>query len=509
MSELWARYGRVSTDAQQGDKFQALSRQLDELKWTFEDNDWELNEELLFTDIQSGWDDNEENREGFSSLLQAIREKKVTGVVVTRLDRIAREVEVLARILKFFKKHHVKLYEIEVEKILDYEKDWKYFMNTSVAAEEESRKIGSRVKRAHKHARVNKKAKFRVPFGYVRGSEKIYKPDLSIYNRGTWQGKNRTSFSAAKRMVAIFIKNKGSYLKTVRQINVELDYSWSRTGFKRWIINEVLQGHIEYLNPNRVKKEKLESDRDFVLRENKKFYDQHKALISKKLWKTVRQYVEQSKSRGNPPRQCYPLTGIIFCSVCGGRMGTLTKYRKKNPEKFFVYLYCTDGKNNIKRKVKNTPGSFELPLCATKEYRTIPGNTKMIREDVAVEAVLKKLISESQKIALKLVENLTEVEPDEENLKLLDQIRQLQNFIKVSGDEAGLLRQQIKILESKLKSEHPNTYSQESLNRFARIGANPEYWQSLTREELKFHFQEFVSRVEIERDKVVEVILKV
>lgn len=443
---LWARYGRVSTDEQED----ALTRQLFELEQSFIENNWQLNDDLLFVDVQSGWDDNEESREAFSRLMTLVRTGGIYGIVAARIDRLARETEILSRLWKILERSRVKLYIVEKGRTYDTSHaDWKDFINDAISAEEESRKISSRVDRAHKYNRHMKRANTRCPFGYRRSKDKTYEPDLSQWNE------SMTVWAAARRMVEIFFETEMNQRQSIRRIGEELNKHWSPQGLRVWLSNEVLRGDIPYIRyygeseKNRKKRSRHASKIQGYGKPKEIVYDQHTPLITRAEAAEIQSGFEIKKARGknSESSRVYPLSGLIRCAICGSTCRASIAHNK------YIYAYCR-ARRNGKSKVSTYGGKIKEVVCGDDPILDMDPKSKRgkagISHNKIEKAIIKKLCEAAEMIADELVHGIQNNLPSPEQLKLEEQIDQLQRFIDEQGDTHGLLRQQISILQSQI-----------------------------------------------------------
>jgi DNA invertase Pin-like site-specific DNA recombinase len=504
--ERWARYGRVSTLEQED----ALTRQLFELEQCFIENSWKLDDDLLFVDEQSGWNDDEAAREAFSRLLGLVRTRSIYGIVVTRTDRLARETEILARLWKILERQNIKLFVIEKGRSYDpsNHSDWIDFINDATAAEGESRKISGRVGRAWKYNRYMERANSTCPFGYRRSPEKKYEPDLA-----QWLDTGLTVWAAARRQIDILFECDMNEREAMRRIDAELSKHWSIAGFRVWLVNEVLRGDIAYLRyyGDSVKHQKKQSrhadpSQGFG-RPKEILHDRHTPLITRDEAAQIADMIAIKKPRGkNAGGNCriLPLSGLVKCAICGGAATFSTDGK-------YSYAYCRARRN--RRATVNTRG--QTSICGTDPLNDQTPKAKHGKSGIShaklENAVIAKLCESAEAIAHSLIENTTSNLPTPETLKREESIRRLQKLIDETGDESGLLQQQIRVWRSQIPQSGGRHIDADLRRRlaetFSMTGFAAEFLKQ-SPEKRRAVYRQFVQSVYVRHSEVDRIELK-
>jgi DNA invertase Pin-like site-specific DNA recombinase len=109
-------------------------------------------ERLSFEDMQSGRKD---DRPDFLKLIAAIESNLIDTLVITRIDRIGRDVESNARLQKQLERKKVLVFEILLGRFLDWSNpnDWSYFVQAGLDGEKESRMLSTRVRQTFEFLR--------------------------------------------------------------------------------------------------------------------------------------------------------------------------------------------------------------------------------------------------------------------------------------------------------------------------------------------------------------------
>lgn len=426
----------------------------------------------VFTDIQSGRND---DRPDFEKLIGKIQRREVDLVIIARIDRITRNLEMNARLVKLFESTGVKLYEGLLGRVLNFEADWEYFVTSGVRAEGESRTLSIRIRAGKKFLRhLGRVQGGKVPLGYQRSEEGKYEPDLE-----RWE--------IAQQMIAVFLRCR-SPVAASREIHRSLGVSMHYNSLLRWLQNDVLRGHTPYLlDKKRVNGKRLPKE----IR-----YNTHPALLPPPLAKEVDEMLaEVRQQRGvNVNHRVYPLSGLMWCELCGGNCTISVMPSGKNNERWLVYC------GNYRKGIKGT-------ICGDRlspNGKPAPKGKVGFSYGKIEEAVIDALCQRSIELATSTVEDLkvlpTITPPSVEVLEVERHIAQIEQLIQAMGDESGLLRQKIAEIKSKIPTpENQGEDSEESKQLLITVGSDRLYWEQLTSLDRKLIFKRFV-KVWLNRD---------
>jgi hypothetical protein len=156
-------------------------------------------------------------------------------VVVTRIDRITRDLATNAMLAKLFEESGCKIYEILLGQTVDWAKpnDWEYFVRSGVRAEAESRVLSARIKQTFDWHREQGKAVGAVGFGYRRSASGFLEPDPE-------------QWATAISMVRIYLEENGARTRTVERYRQELGIERTMNGLALWIKSPLIRGHTVY-----------------------------------------------------------------------------------------------------------------------------------------------------------------------------------------------------------------------------------------------------------------------
>lgn len=172
---LWSIYCRVSTEDQMTHGLSLPFQRESCLKFA-QEHDLKIDENAIFLEQYSGW---EYDRPLLSKLLLLIKQSKITFVIFTKRDRVARDQFVFQKIKREIEDCWAKIYFAE-EKLTGNTAIDSFMGSTLVGFSEYEREI---IKiRTHsgkvQHARQNKWAFASVPFGYTKNPSS---KELEIY----------------------------------------------------------------------------------------------------------------------------------------------------------------------------------------------------------------------------------------------------------------------------------------------------------------------------------------
>lgn len=318
-----ATYQRVSREEQSRDTDAYIRQgwQLDQTAANFSDRT-----RLSFADIQSGRKD---NRPDMLKLIAAIESGSIDTLIVTRIDRIGRDLEANARLQKQLERKHVRVFEILLGRFLEWTNphDWSYFCKAGLEGEQESRMLSARIKQTFEwHRSQGKMGGGRVGFPYRRSKEGFIEPDSAMWDKAV----------ECIRIVA----QHGTGMKALAHIR-ELGLNRTRTWLFDWVRSPLLRGH----TPQWTRKEGGGKHHPHLVSTVR---DTHKSLFLdprlKGLQKQLDRIIEDSSRLKGAVRSrpVYPLSGLIYCARCGKSCHIKTISNAKYPDKRYTYVFCSD-----------------------------------------------------------------------------------------------------------------------------------------------------------------------
>ena len=257
----------------------------------------------VYQDIESGKSD---KRKQLNALLNDIKAGLITELVITRIDRLARNLINFNKTFNILEIHKVKL------TILDSPVDdpsspfgWYSINLMAQAAEFELRMIQARIKHGYDHFHEQNKASSKPPFGYMRLNEK-YAPDTTIN-----QYASKSNWVIAREIVDYFIDNSSTLRGTTNYIFNTYKLDWSAPRLKYWLNNLILQGDTCYnVKGNQAHPEKWD------VRPNT-----HQPLISREEGQLIKNQLTENKKKWGyntgKKVESWLLSGQVICADCG------------------------------------------------------------------------------------------------------------------------------------------------------------------------------------------------
>ncbi len=452
-------YVRVSTREQ--DEGNALEQQTARIE--------KAGAALIFSDIESGRSD---KRKEFNKMLAMCKQGKITEVVITRIDRLARSVITIHRTLVTLEEYKVKL--IVLDAPVDTSSPFGWFSVNQMAglAEFESRLLSERIKHGLNYFREQKKASPRPPFGYRRVDEK-YAPDMMLHESG------KTKWAIASEIIDHFLSSNATLRSTAKYVLDTYGISWSAAGLRYWMTNRVLQGDTVYnVHGN------LNNPQAWEIHEGT-----HQALISRANYKLILKKLEDNKTKysyGNNKKtnkEPLPLEGQIICGDCRYKCFCLKR-------KWKTYrVRCKKHENLGDYFCKNRVSTYLEDIIS------------------AVDTALVARYEEIQKYTLADLSSNREDNPDliarQEQLKslrLLPQSPIIQNAIEQTLLEIQAFKQK-EVAAKQVSTELVQVLT----TCFCDIG----YWNELSWTDKQTIYKELVNYVKVLNGEILEIMLLV
>jgi site-specific DNA recombinase len=423
---------------------------------------------LIFADIESGRSD---KRTEFNKMLAMCKQGKITEIVITRIDRLARSVITIHRTLVALEEYAVKLVVLDAP--VDPSSAFGWFSVNQMAglAEFESRLLSDRIRHGLNYFREQKKASPRPPFGYQRVNEK-YAPDMRLHESG------KSNWAIASDIIDYFLSGNATLRSTAVYILNTYGISWTPAGLRYWLISPVLQGHTAYnMRGNLNKPEKWEV-----------YQDTHEPLLSHDKFKQIQKKLADNRHKysygnnKNSTQETLPLLGQIICGDCG------------------YQCFCKKTKWSTHRVRCKKHENLGDAFCQNKTSTYLPDIISFV--DAALAAryeEIKNYTVESIEVTVDSPELTTRYE----QLKMLRQIPH-NPIIQSAIDQTLLEIQTIKQREVATIQVNVNL-----IRTLSTCFGDRKYWQSLTNNDKRAIYQELVENVTVLNGEVLGVKLLV
>lgn len=466
-------YYRVST-TQQADTTDVLARYREDLI------SFGVLETNLHFDIESGGN---AQREGFNSVLEACRQWADT-IAIPDFSRFQRSMSIWESVRPELVRLNVRIIDIYASKEIDF-RTAEGIRNTQIetAQNEFYRNYAAQGCLRGQERRRRQRKPSVAPFGYLIIKDKL------VINNNPYKDTGKTYQEIAKEYIELFLEI-GTVIKTIKIFCEKYgydrighgfeDFPRDRSAFKRWLKNPALRGHQAYYQHGNIRRKSAFKDTRL---EPRIYYDNHEPLINKETGREIDRLLRLSKRGASPTAPVNPLSGMIFCAGCGGRVGTKGTNPSKSKSKAYHYLLCSNA---------YPPAGKSRTCDRTSSYKLQVKN--------AADSVIDALVLKASEIAQWGIEGIEQGEPPEISA-LRESIEKLQklndpDLIEVINDKRNRLKT---FIESQTNE---GTHRSEILTRLRGVCGQREFWKSLSVSEQKGLFPEFVEKVVIDRGKV-------
>lgn len=431
---------------------------------------------IQFEDIQSGARD---DRKDFQKLLRAIDSKQIRMVIVIRIDRITRDLEMNASLAKQFEATGVELFEEMLGRSIDWRNpnDWQYFVNSGVQAESEIRRLSQRIKSTFDwHRSQGKMGGGRVGWPYRRDKDGFIEPNPDEWDK---------AIAAVKIVLELGCSNAA-----LTRIRDELGIDRTRVWLFDWVNSPLLRGHTPQYTREKGGKRKKVEEWDLVLNTHPSLFDDPELVAIDALRRIDRMIANRKRSKGNRNRAVYPLSGLLVCGRCGNPCHIKKIHDKRYAEKDYYYVMCG------KRHDRGIPCGGEYGIRKGPS-RAI--NTPYAEVEAAVIDALRKKAGSILKIAQADQVRQKQAEPQEQKLLRLE-IEKLSSQNDPDLVEA-IAKKQARLNRMILDGQDAG-FRGMSRDQAAVLASN-QFWKRAKPEDLRRRYQDFVDSVMVDRNNVV------
>ncbi len=330
-----ALYCRVSTDEQAREGV-SLSEQQERLKAYCLAMGWNTK---LIVYVDDGYSAKNIDRPKLNALIKAVKNREISKIMVTKLDRISRKLLDLLNLIDLFQEHEVSFISISESFDTNTPSGRLTLQVLGAVAEFERERIRERVFENMYHAASNGKWLTQSPYGY-----KLEEKELVI---------DEKEAEIVKSVFNLFLEKGFGYYAIAKQLNEKgilskFKKDWSIRTIKLMLTNPVYKGTLVWNRKDSSKKKRTEkNDAEWVVID-----DCLSAIIEKNVWDAVQKKVNSKQIAPRAKTSPHLLGGILKCGKCGKGMSIGWSGSKNN--RYRVYR-CSANKN------KGT--------CTSKQYR--------------------------------------------------------------------------------------------------------------------------------------------
>ncbi len=333
-------YVRVSTEEQKEHGY-SIPQQIDILTKLANNNEWKVYK--IYNDAGiSG--KNTEDRPMLKELINDITNKKISKVLITKMDRLSRNVIDTDTLLNFFNNFNCELIDSSGRKIeTSNPSDWLFTIIQSAFGQYERKAIINRVKDgfAGKVKQGKSLCSSTPPYGYNRekgsGVLSIDEEEALVVKRIYHMYLDNYSFAEIARMLNIEKVATKRFNQIVKKKNTTLITSrWTPKTIRLLLSNPTYIGKVRY-HLNKADYQEYEG--------------LHKSIIDLETYKQVQSKIKKSKriSKTNKPKEDVYYCGILVCGYCNKNLTTQrTKKQNKKGEFNTYYGYrCSNKEHGI------------------------------------------------------------------------------------------------------------------------------------------------------------------
>lgn len=437
----------------------------------------------LFIDVDSG---RKINRIGYSSLIDEIKKNNSSKIIITRLDRISRNLRQLLDFLDICQNYKCTIISLD-QNIDTATASGKLQINFLASlAEHESEQLRERVIHGHAHHK-KKKLGYKAPFGFTKSSDHKFHLDIepilcNLENKKEWN-----CAELAKIYINSYLNNK-----SLHQVIRDFDNKFGIIRFKKmplcrlniglgtasalrhWLLNPILAGNIAYGR----QRQKI-----FNIAETEIIYNTHpdQILLTEDTQERIREIMHHNKKirgYGNKANhQSHYFAGLIFCEKCHAAATSIFSKGKKI--------------NGIHiKKIYYQCSNYKLGLCDQK--KSIKESN--LQEYFAVE-IIKKAKEITNSIQFNQLENNSNYSELNNQLKSLLAIRNPNYAIQ---DAITDLKKQIE--QAKIASNIASKKISDNRDFLLFSFSKKDFWHNHLKEninpsELKDIYRRFINQI--------------
>ena len=292
---------------------------------------------------------------------------------------------------------------------------------------------------------------------------------------------------------------KNGYANYARALEAKDPYAWVEDNVKTILRREEYLGHVVNF---RVKKASFKSKKqEFLPKEDWYIFENvHEPIIEKETWELV-QKLRQTKRRRDIFGEVSPLTGLVRCADCGGKM-----YHHRSKKGGHDYYECANYSNSRQKFIGDHCSPHSVPTKAIKEIlldviRKTAGYVRQY-EDEFIKTI-RENSSHLQNVTLK--SHTKKVSKNERRIMELDKLFSNLYEDKVNGTITGERFTQMSSgfekEQSALKAE--NETLQSEIDAFNEDNNKVDNFVSLVRKYTRFEelttpmINEFIDRIVI------------
>ncbi|WP_249413962.1 recombinase family protein [Alteribacter keqinensis] len=287
-------------------------------------------EDPMYLFVDEGYSAKSMDRPQLQSLISKVAKNEIKCLLITKLDRLSRNLLDLLTLLKIFREHEVSFISISENFDTSTPSGRLTLQVLGAMAEFERERIRERVIENMEHAARKGKWLTQHPYGYrlKDGTLFIHEEEAEIVREifDVFVNKGRGYYFIAKEL------NK-------RSIPSRYKKQWSNRGVKLVLSNPVYKGTLAWnRTDSSYSTRKLKDEKEWIMLDN-----ELPAIIDKETWNKAQKRINEKPIHSRSQTRPHLLGGLLKCGQCGGGM-SISWSGSKN-KRYRVYR-CSRNKNN-------------------------------------------------------------------------------------------------------------------------------------------------------------------
>lgn len=360
-------YGRVSMNRDKLSK--SVGNQLDESRLFFDDQDWPVNESLIFSDDNiSASEYSTKDRPGFLRLLAAIREHRLTVLVVTEVSRITRVVEVAVDFVKLAQEAGGLLVLTTEGKQFDLNTNTGRhdFYDAVVEASRESGQKSDRIKRNKRAVAIE---------GRYHGGRPRYGRVRAI----------KDQFGRVTNTGSVGVDLVEHEAEVLRETVQRIADGWPLLSIVRDLAKRGVVGVGGEPFTTSVLRKTVSSKHLIGIREYKgrEYQAAYPAIVEREVWDNAMAMLrtqDRMKSNNCKGARSYLLTNFLRCGACGNDMSAHRRDDGKGPQRAYLCRPYDNAGKKVGCGKRRLADPVELYITDMVKYRyNSPGFAEALR----------------------------------------------------------------------------------------------------------------------------------
>jgi DNA invertase Pin-like site-specific DNA recombinase len=457
-------YCRVSNKEQAVDQ-NALKQQIARIE--------SQNIQRLYVDIESG---RTEKRKEYQRLLADIEKGEVTELVITRMDRLIRNLLKQLNLISIFEEKKIKLIVLDQHVDLTTASGKLTTNILGAFSQNYSDDLSERIKHGFSYQRKMKKVN-RISFGYKIVDTKI-ELDLDPFVCTIADKKEYSRYDIARLIICFFLGEK-SFGRCLKKLNAYFGLSklnsqslkhhkslhFSSAGLKIIITHPTWRGHIVYFHKDKTRPATYH-------------FNNHTPILTNTEYTEIQHIITHNKKvRGFGVSSKNIFTGYVVCQNCGSTMSAMAT---RTNIAYNQYYHCQQ---------------VYLNVCSVR---------KCIRIEKITAALFSCLQSKYHEL-ITLTHAPIENTKSKETNSLLLQIESLELLPKNSAIDKAI--EEIRSQISKLEYLRNDTTQQDE-DYLKALFSSTSFWETLLPHQLKEIVHKLVDKILILDGDVIEIQLK-